>query len=160
MPPIVPGWPAVALGGDAPLIHIYTSGTTGRPKGVVVPIKALAGFQAYAEFGLGLRADDVFWCAADPGWAYGLYFGVLASFTTGIPSLLLQGGFDAQATYEVLSRYEVTNFAAAPTVYRSLRAAHSRRAARPEAPLCLERGRAAHAGGQRMGRRRLGRVRS
>jgi acetyl-CoA synthetase len=118
-----PPLPAVALGGDAPLIHIYTSGTTGRPKSVVVPIKALAGFQAYAEFGLGLRADDVFWCAADPGWAYGLYFGVLASFTTGISSLLLQGGFDAQATYEVLSRYKVTNFAAAPTVYRSLRTA-------------------------------------
>jgi acetyl-CoA synthetase len=117
-----PGLPAASLGGDAPLIHIYTSGTTGRPKGVVVPIKALAGFQAYAEFGLGLRSDDVFWCAADPGWAYGLYFGVLASFTTGIPSLLLQGGFDAEATYEVLSRYKVTNFAAAPTVYRSLRA--------------------------------------
>jgi acetyl-CoA synthetase len=118
-----PGLAAAALGGDAPLIHIYTSGTTGRPKGVVVPIKALAGFQAYAEFGLGLRADDIFWCAADPGWAYGLYFGVLASFTTGIPSVLLQGGFDAAATYEVLSRYGITNFAAAPTVYRSLRAA-------------------------------------
>jgi acetyl-CoA synthetase len=118
-----PPLPAVALGGDAPFIHIYTSGTTGRPKGVVVPIKALAGFQAYAEFGLGLHSDDFFWCAADPGWAYGLYFGVLASFTTGIPSLLLQGGFDAQSTYEVLSRYKITNFAAAPTVYRSLRTA-------------------------------------
>jgi acetyl-CoA synthetase len=121
-----PGRAAAALGGDAPLIRIYTSGTTGRPKGVVVPIKALAGFQAYAEFGLGLRTDDVFWCAADPGWAYGLYFGVLASFTTGIPSLLLQGGFDAAATYEVLSRYGITNFAAAPTVYRSLRSASVR----------------------------------
>jgi acetyl-CoA synthetase len=118
-----PGLAAAVLGGDAPLIHIYTSGTTGRPKGVVVPIKALAGFQAYAEFGLGLQADDVFWCAADPGWAYGLYFGVLASFTTGTRSVLLQGGFDAAATYEVLSRYGVTNFAAAPTVYRSLRSA-------------------------------------
>lgn len=118
-----PGIPAVALGGEAPIIHIYTSGTTGRPKGVVVPMKALAGFQAYAEFGLGLRSDDSFWCAADPGWAYGLYFGVLASFTTGVPSLLLQGGFDAGATYNVLSRYKVTNIAAAPTVYRSLRTA-------------------------------------
>jgi acetyl-CoA synthetase len=118
-----PGWPAVSLGGDAPLIHIYTSGTTGRPKGVVVPIRALAGFQAYAEFGLGLRSDDLFWCAADPGWAYGLYFGILASFTTGIPSVLVQGGFDVESTYEVLSRYGITNFAAAPTVYRSLRTA-------------------------------------
>ena len=34
----VPGLTAVAVGGDAPLIHIYTSGTTGNPKGVVLPI--------------------------------------------------------------------------------------------------------------------------
>jgi acetyl-CoA synthetase len=111
----------VMTGGDAPIIHIYTSGTTGRPKAVVVPAKALAAFQAYAEFAFDLRHDDVFWCAADPGWAYGLYFGVLASFTTGVQSVLLQGGFSAELTFAVLCGQGVTNFAAAPTVYRSLR---------------------------------------
>ncbi|HTV96172.1 MAG TPA: AMP-binding protein [Steroidobacteraceae bacterium] len=115
--------PAAAItGGDAAMIHIYTSGTTGRPKPVVVPVKALASFQAYAEFALDLRPDDLYWCAADPGWAYGLYFGVLASFTTGVESVLLQGGFSAESTFAVLSGQGVTNFAAAPTVYRSLRA--------------------------------------
>jgi len=107
---------------DAPIIHIYTSGTTGRPKAVVVPARALASFQAYAEFALDLRPDDVFWCSADPGWAYGLYFGILATFTTGVESILLQGGFTPESTYAVLSREGVTNFSAAPTVYRSLRA--------------------------------------
>ncbi|WP_219894966.1 AMP-binding protein [Aquisediminimonas profunda] len=116
-----PGYPAAALGGDAPFIHIYTSGTTGAPKGVVVPLRALASFQTYAEFGLGLRADDVFWCAADPGWAYGLYFGILATFTTGVPSILLAGNFAPESTMAVLAGQKVTNFAAAPTVYRSLR---------------------------------------
>lgn len=38
---------AAALGGSAPMIQIYTSGTTGRPKGVVVPVSALAAFRAY-----------------------------------------------------------------------------------------------------------------
>lgn len=114
------------LVGDDPIIHIYTSGTTGRPKAVVVPAKALAAFRAYAEFALDLQPDDLFWCAADPGWAYGLYFGVLASFTTGVPSVLLQGGFSAELTFEVLRDHKITNFAAAPTVYRSLRAANVR----------------------------------
>jgi acetyl-CoA synthetase len=86
-----PGISAAAMGGDAPFIHIYTSGTTGSPKGVVVPMRALAAFHAYTEFGFDLRPDDVFWCAADPGWAYGLYFGILATFTTGTPSILLEG---------------------------------------------------------------------
>jgi len=120
----VPGFPAAAMGGDAPLIHIYTSGTTGNPKGVIVPIRALAAFQAYAEFGLGIRAgEDVYWCAADPGWAYGLYYGVLATFLTGAHSIMLEGGFTPETTMAVLEREGVTNFSAAPTVYRALRSA-------------------------------------
>jgi acetyl-CoA synthetase len=98
-------------------------GTTGNPKGVLVPIRALASFHAYAEFGHGLREDDVFWCAADPGWAYGLYFGVLATFLTGVRSVLFEGGFSPEKTMAILDRHAVTNFAAAPTVYRSLRSA-------------------------------------
>lgn len=116
-----PGFTAVALGGEAALIQIYTSGTTGKPKGVVVPIRALAAFHSYSEFGLGIQDDDVYWCAADPGWAYGLYFGVLSTFLTGVSSILLSAGFDAKATLQVLTEHKVTNFAAAPTVYRSLR---------------------------------------
>ncbi|MGO4158991.1 AMP-binding protein [Cupriavidus sp. YAF13] len=115
-----PKVPAAVLGGDAPFIHIYTSGTTGKPKGVVVPIRAIAAFRAYIEFGIGLRPSDVYWCAADPGWAYGLYFGVIGSLSTGVHSLLLKGVFDAAATYQILAERNVTNFAAAPTVYRSL----------------------------------------
>jgi acetyl-CoA synthetase len=117
VPPIIPA----ALGADAPIIHIYTSGTTGKPKGVVVPLKAVASFHAYAEFGIGLQPDDIYWCAADPGWAYGLYFGILGSLSTGVQSILLSGGFTPESTYGVLKTYGVTNFAAAPTVYRSLR---------------------------------------
>lgn len=117
-----PGIKPAVMSGDDPLIHIYTSGTTGNPKGVIVPIRALAAFHAYAEFGFDLRADeDVFWCAADPGWAYGLYFGILATFLTGARSILMEGGFSPETTMKVLEQEQVTNFAAAPTVYRALR---------------------------------------
>jgi len=112
---------AAALGGDAPIIQIYTSGATGRPKGVRVPLRAVASFQIYAEYALGLTADDVFWNAADPGWAYGLYFGIIATFSTGVRGILFESGFSPETTLEVLSRYHVTNFTAAPTAYRSLR---------------------------------------
>ena len=111
------------LGADAPIIHIFTSGTTGQPKGLIVPIKALACLQAYAEFAFDLQPNDIFWNAADPGWAYGLYCGVLAALTTGTPSILLQGGFDPHITFDILQKQKVTNFAAAPTVYRALRSA-------------------------------------
>lgn len=115
-----PGFGSVAVGGSAPFIQIYTSGTTGNPKGVAVPAKALASFHAYGEFGFDLRPDDIFWNAADPGWAYGLYFGVLVTLCTGVPSVMLTAGFSADLTYAVLARFGVTNLTAAPTVYRSL----------------------------------------
>ena len=112
----------LSLDPDAPIIHIFTSGTTGEPKGVSLPVKALACIEAYAEFAFDLRQTDVFWNAADPGWAYGLYCGILATLTTGTPAILFEGGFSAQATINIIEKQKITNFAAAPTVYRSLRA--------------------------------------
>jgi acetyl-CoA synthetase len=127
------GIAAARMGGDAPMIHIYTSGTTGNPKGVVVPIGALAAFRAYGEYGFDLREDDVFWCAADPGWAYGLYFGILVTLLSGVRSVLLEGGFTPETTLAVLAGEGVTNFAAAPTVYRALRSSDLA----PPSPLSL-----------------------
>ncbi|WP_417210361.1 AMP-binding protein [Antarctobacter sp.] len=115
-------FPAHVAGGKGPVIEVYTSGTTGKPKGVVVPLHAWAGFQAYGEFGLGLTQEDVFWNAADPGWAYGLYFGVIASLTNGVMAIMHTEKFSPDGTLAVLRDQGVTNFTAAPTVYRSLKA--------------------------------------
>ena len=117
-----PGASAVTVGGDGLLVELFTSGTTGTPKGVPVPVRALASFHAYQEFGLDVRPEDVFWNAADPGWAYGLYYALLGPMASGTRSLLLHAGFSPALTWQVLREFEVTNFAAAPTVYRALRA--------------------------------------
>lgn len=114
--------PAVAVGGDGLLVQLFTSGTTGTPKGVPIPVRALASFHAYQEFALDVRPDDVFWNAADPGWAYGLYYAILGPLASGIRSLLLHAGFSPALTWQVMDTFGVTNFAAAPTVYRALRA--------------------------------------
>jgi acetyl-CoA synthetase len=81
----------------------------------------LASWQAYFEYGLGVTADDTFWSAADPGWAYGLYTAIAAPLAAGRTTLLVAGGFTPESTWNVLSQHQVTNFTAAPTVYRSLR---------------------------------------
>jgi acetyl-CoA synthetase len=112
----------VAVGGDGPLIELFTSGTTGAPKGVPVPLKAVAAMAVYQEFGLDHQPHDVFWNAADPGWAYGLYHAIIGPLALGRRSLLLHSGFSPALTWSVLTRFGVTNFAAGPTVYRALRA--------------------------------------
>ena len=119
-----PAVPAAHVGGgDGPIVHMLTSGTTGRPKGVVHPLTFVAGFEVYLELGLDVRPDDVFWSAADPGWAYGLYSAVIGPLAAGIPSVLVAGGFSAPRTLEVLRDLAVTNMAAAPTAYRALKTA-------------------------------------
>ncbi|PYI64304.1 AMP-dependent synthetase [Arthrobacter livingstonensis] len=119
--PVASGTP-VAVGGDGILVQLFTSGTTGTPKGVPIPLRSVASFAGYQEFGLDVRPGDVFWNMADPGWAYGLYFALLAPLATGTRSLLLSAGFSPQLTWAVMEKFQVTNFAAAPTVYRALRA--------------------------------------
>ena len=119
----VPVGTPVASTGEDVLILIYTSGTTGEPKGVEVPVKALASIEAYMRFGLELRDDDVFWNMADPGWAYGLYYGLVGVLLLGKASLFFNAPFDVQATYRILQKYGVTNLTAAPTAFRLMRAA-------------------------------------
>ena len=45
-----------------------------------------------------------------------------AETAAGMRSILLHAGFSATLTWQVLQRFGVTNFAAAPTIYRALRA--------------------------------------
>ncbi|GAB2888245.1 AMP-binding protein [Nocardioides pacificus] len=115
--------PDVRVSGDAELVRLFTSGTTGTPKGVPIPVKALATFVVYLEYGLDVTAEDVYWNAADPGWAYGLYYGVAAPLAAGRRSILLQAGFTPAVTWQVIADLGVTNLAAAPTVFRALRSA-------------------------------------
>ena len=111
----------VRVSGSDMMVLLYTSGTTGQPKGVPVPVRALASFEAYMRLALDVRDDDVFWNMADPGWAYGMYYGILGPLALGKTLLFYRAAFNPEKALDVMRRYGVTNFAAAPTAYRVIR---------------------------------------
>jgi acetyl-CoA synthetase len=107
-------------GPDTPIVQMATSGTTGKPKVVVHPLAYAAGWQSYVE--RAIAPSGVYWCGADPGWAYGLYALIVGPLAAGVPALFTRGTFSPAATWKVLEDFEVTDFAAAPTAFRALRA--------------------------------------
>ena len=111
-----------------PFLLLFTSGTVGHAKGVAVPLQALLSFLAYMQFGIGLRDEDAYWNVADPGWAYGLYYAVVGPLLLGHATTFYEGAFTVESTYRMLTKYRITNLAAAPTVYRLLLAAGEERA--------------------------------
>jgi acetyl-CoA synthetase len=104
---------------DMALLH-FTSGTTGKPKGAVHVHEAVVAHHATAASALDLRAGDVFWCTADPGWVTGTSYGIIAPLTHGATLVTDAGEFDAKRWYEVLSDQRVTVWYTAPTALRML----------------------------------------
>ncbi|MEM7252387.1 MAG: AMP-binding protein [Pseudomonadota bacterium] len=115
----------VMRSGDAPFLMMFTSGTTGPAKGMLLPLRALVTFVAYMRYGLDIQPEDTFWNIADPGWAYGLYHGVIGPLLIGHQTVLYDGPFTVESTAQVIDSLGVTNFAAAPTAYRMIIAAET-----------------------------------
>ncbi|MBF7053413.1 AMP-binding protein [Halomonas sp. KAO] len=107
---------------EAPFLQMFTSGTVGKPKGVAVPLAAMPAFALYMELAVGLRDSDRFWNMADPGWAYGLYYAITGPLLLGVTTHFCEAGFTAEGALAFMRRHRLTNFAAAPTAYRLMKA--------------------------------------
>ncbi|MCC5902296.1 MAG: AMP-binding protein [Halomonas sp.] len=110
------------LNPDQPFLQMFTSGTVGKPKGVAVPLAGMTAFALYMELAVDLREDDRFWNMADPGWAYGLYYAIAGPLLLGVTTHFCEAGFSAEGALAFMKRHHITNFAAAPTAYRLMKA--------------------------------------
>ena len=104
---------------DMALLH-FTSGTTGRPKGAVHVHEAVIAHNATGRIALDLRAGDIFWCSADPGWVTGTSYGIIAPLTNGATMVVDEAEFDPRRWYELLEREKITVWYTAPTAIRLL----------------------------------------
>ena len=86
-----------------------------------MPVKALAGIETQMRLGFDLRDDDAYWNLDDPGWAGGLYYGLIGPLLLGKGTILCDGPFDVGQIYRVLMKHKITNLTATPIWYRAMR---------------------------------------
>ncbi len=103
---------------DDPFLMMFTSGTTGLAKSVPVALRAMLAFKGYMTHAVDLRAEDSFWNLADPGWAYGLYYGITGPLSLGHSIIMDECGFSVDRAVEIIQKYRVSNLTGSPTAFR------------------------------------------
>jgi acetyl-CoA synthetase/medium-chain acyl-CoA synthetase len=105
---------------DEPALCFYTSGTTKDPKAVLHAHAYTFALRYTGEYWLDLQRTDLHWTTADTGWAKSAYGVLFGPWMNGVPVFMYHGRFDPEREMDLLARYEISTFCAAPTEYRLL----------------------------------------
>jgi acetyl-CoA synthetase len=109
---------------EDPAIIIYTSGTTGAPKGVLHAHRFFLGHLPLfvSDFcNVAMFAEDVFWLPSEWSWiaAFDIVF---PAWFYGKPALAYEAdGFDPEAAFDLIDRYDVTVTFVPPTALRMMK---------------------------------------
>ncbi|XP_071461862.1 acyl-coenzyme A synthetase ACSM1, mitochondrial [Marmota flaviventris] len=105
-----------------PMVIFFTSGTTGLPKmakhshGL-----ALKSCLSSSRKVFQLKTSDILWCMSDPGWILALVGCLLEPWTAGSTLFVHHlAQLDPKAIVQVLFKYPITQFLAAPGVFRMI----------------------------------------
>jgi acetyl-CoA synthetase len=105
------------------LYLLYTSGTTAKPKGIVHTTAGyLVGVATTHHYIFDVKADSVYWCAADVGWVTGhsyIVYGPLTNGTTGVIYEGVPNYPNPERWWQIVERYKVDILYTAPTAIRS-----------------------------------------
>ncbi|MEM4318632.1 MAG: AMP-binding protein [Candidatus Pacearchaeota archaeon] len=104
-----------------PALMVFTSATAGTPvAGILLSHYAFIQQLKTAEWVLDLKAGDVYWCTADPGWVTGVVYGIIAPLALGIKMVSFEGRFSADTWFELIEKNKISVMYTAPTALRML----------------------------------------
>jgi acetyl-CoA synthetase len=105
---------------DATSTYRLKDTTRARPEAVRHTHRSVVTLMVAALYGVGLERGDRYFCPSSPAWGHGLWHGTIAPLALGIAVGAYAGKFDAERLLAALEAFEITNLAAAPTVFRLL----------------------------------------
>lgn len=109
---------------EDPLFILYTSGTTGRPKAILHTHGGyMVGSATTLKWVFDLKPEDIWWCAADPGWITGHSYIVYSPLVNGATSFMYEGAPTfpyPDRWWKMVEKYKITILYTAPTAIRGL----------------------------------------
>jgi acetyl-CoA synthetase len=106
---------------EDPLYLIYAFSSSGQPKGVVHVHNDMIGYLMTARWVLDLKADDVLWTTADPGWVTGTVYSAFAPWLCGVEVFVRGGSFNTESWCRSIESNRITVLYTAPTFFRRLK---------------------------------------
>lgn len=120
-------FPPEPVNSEDPLFLLYTSGSTGKPKGVMHTTAGyLLGAAMTGKHVFDIHDDDRFFCGGDVGWITGHTYVVYAPLLLGCATVVFEStpAYPNFSRYwDVIEKYQVTQFYVAPTALRLLKRA-------------------------------------
>ena len=124
LPVATPNSETEVMDAEDPLFILYTSGTTGKPKAILHTHGGyMVGTATTLKWVFDIKPEDVWWCAADPGWITGHSYIVYAPLVLGATSMIYEGAPThpyPDRWWEIVDKYNVTILYTAPTAIRGL----------------------------------------
>ena len=116
-----------SMSAEDPLFLLYTSGSTGKPKGLMHTTGGyLLGAAMTGKYVFDIHDGDKFFCGGDVGWITGHTYVVYAPLLLGVTTVVFEGTPaypDFSRYWEVIEKYEISQFYVAPTALRLLKRA-------------------------------------